>query len=101
MSTWAMATSEPPMAVSEPSATNAVRLRGDSCRIGISRSNTSAPQVTTTELRRIEAGFGPSIASSSQRCIGNWAHLPSGPAIRARPSRLPASGEICAPAAQL
>ena len=38
---------------------------------------------TTTELRSTVEGSGPSIASSSQRCSGIWAHLPIGPAIRA------------------
>ena len=65
---------------------------GDSRSSGISLSNTRAPAVTTTELRRIEAGFGPSMASSSQRCMGNWAHLPIGPAIRPKPIRLPTRG---------
>ena len=71
MSTWARATSDPPMALMLPITSITPMAMGESCKIGITLRSTIAPQVTTTELRRIEAGFGPSIASSSQRCIGN------------------------------
>ncbi len=82
------------MALIEPTVSSTVVAWGERATTGISLSSTMAPQVTTTELRRIEAGFGPSIASSSQRCIGNWAHLPIGPAIRARPRSVSARGLI-------
>ena len=82
------------MALIEPTASSTVVARGDTATTGISFSSTMAPQVTTTELRRIEAGLGPSMASSSQRCMGNWAHLPMGPAISPRPSSVPARGLI-------
>ena len=44
---------------------------GESPNTGSKRINTYAPADTTTELRKIEAGFGPSIDSSSHRCSGN------------------------------
>ena len=80
------------MALIVPTTSNTVIARGAKRRSGITLNNTRAPAVTTTELRRMEAGFGPSIASSSQRCMGNWAHLPMGPAIRPKPSKVPAKG---------
>ena len=86
------------MALIVPTTSSTVVAIGDSRNSGISLSNTRAPEVTTTELRRIEAGFGPSMASSNQRCIGNWAHFPIGPAIRPRPIRLPARGANGPPA---
>ena len=99
-STCAIATRAPPRALIVPTASSTVVASGDNRTTGISLSSTTAPQVTTTELRRIEAGFGPSMASSSQRCIGNWAHLPIGPAISPKPSKLAASGESGVWAAQ-
>ena len=87
-----MATRAPPRALIVPTTSNTSIATGERRSSGISLSNTRAPQVTTAELRRIEAGFGPSIASSSQRCIGNWAHLPIGPAIRPRPSKVAGRG---------
>ena len=92
ISTWAIATRAPATALIVPTTSNTVVARGEKRSSGITLISTRAPAVTTTELRRIEAGFGPSIASSSQRCIGNWAHLPMGPAISPNPSRVPARG---------
>ncbi len=87
-----MATRAPPTALMVPTTSKPSSARGDSVSRGMTLISTRAPQVTTTELRRIEAGFGPSMASSSQRCIGNWAHLPIGPAINPNPNRLTARG---------
>ena len=88
-----MATKAPPIALIVPTTSKTFTAKGENRRSGITLSKTKAPQVTTAELRRIEAGFGPSMASSSQRCIGNWAHLPIGPAIKPKPIKLPANGD--------
>ena len=70
-------------AVVPPTTTSTPCTRGLRAISGSSRSSTQAPPSTTTELRSTVEGSGLSIASSSHRCSGIWAHLPMGPAIRA------------------
>ena len=100
ISTCAIETRDPPIALMVPITCKTTNVTGAFCSKGITLSRTMAPQVTTTELRRIEAGLGPSMASSSQRCIGNCAHFPVGPAISPSPSNVAASGLIVSAADQ-
>ena len=83
MSIWARAIRAPTRAVVPPTITSTACTVGLTESSGSSRNSTQAPPSTTTELRSTVEGKGPSIASSSQRCRGIWAHLPIGPAIRA------------------
>ena len=82
-STWARAIKEATTAVEPPTTTSTLCTKGLSSSRGSRRRSTQAPPTTTTALRRIVEGSGLSMASSSQRCRGIWAHLPIGPAIRA------------------
>ena len=87
-----MAIKEAPSAVVMPITTITVLVKGDRTKRGCNLINTQAPVTTTRALRIIEAGIGPSMASSNQRCRGNWAHLATGPAKRARHIKLATVG---------
>src|SRR5918997_326451 len=76
-------------------------VTGDKAKTGSSLISTQAPVITTTEFRKIVEGTGPSIASSSHRCRGNWAHLPKGPATKAKPISAAAFGSTVAVSAQV
>ena len=87
-SIWARAIREPTRALVPPTTTSRLAASGLSSISGSRRSSTQAPPTTTTELRSTVEGRGLSIASSSQRWSGIWAHLPIGPAIRASTIRV-------------
>ena len=92
-SVWARAIREATRAVAPPTATRVVCTKGLNTNRGSRRNSTQAPPSTTTELRRMVEGKGLSMASSSQRCRGIWAHLPMGPATRANRIRLRLQGK--------
>src|SRR4028118_1649180 len=101
MSICAIAIKAPPTAVTAPMNTTVNRVTGDNAKTGSSLISTQAPVITTTEFRKIVEGIGPSIASSSHRCNGNWAHLAIGPAIKAKPTSAATLGSTVAVSAQL
>ena len=101
MSIWAIAINEQQIAVATPKTTSVFNKSGDSDMTGANLINTNAPAPTTTAFRNTVAGIGASIASSSHSWNGIWAHLPSGPALRDKPSKNATVGSNLAVCAQI
>src|SRR4029077_16971764 len=81
MSFWVIAMDAARMAVKIPIAATRAMTCGALAKIGFARATRETPALTIVAAWiSAETGVGPSIASGSQTCSGNWALLPTAPA---------------------
>jgi hypothetical protein len=81
MSSWAKAAAAAPSMVMQAITAAVSSAPGAASNSGRSRATRNTPAATMVAAWiRAETGVGPSIASGSQVCSGNWADLPQTPA---------------------
>ena len=74
------------MIVIAPMTTTTVCATGAASKIGADRAIRYTPAVTIVAAwMSAETGVGPSMASGSQACNGNWPDLPDAPSSRSSP----------------
>src|SRR4051794_35987099 len=81
MSVWVSAIDAASRAVKMPIAAMMTMTPGAWAKIGLARATRYTPALTIVAAwMSADTGVGPSIASGSQTCSGNWADLPTAPA---------------------
>src|ERR1039458_8771189 len=76
----------PNNSVAAPTTVTAKRALGERLKMGADRTIRYTPAVTIVAAWiSADTGVGPSIASSSHDCSGNWADLPQAPSSSSNP----------------
>src|SRR5205814_6575209 len=87
MSSLAQPMTQPISRVTAPTATTTLCAVGLASKIGWDRAMRYTPAVTIVAAwMSADTGVGPSIASGSQACNGNWPDFPHAPSRSSNPS---------------